>query len=219
MSGKMRNIILWIPAFLFILLAVFSFFQNKAVLHGSGQIAPGEPKQVDLGEGEEFVFGEYTIVKKASFEIDARVLSKERYFLGKEAKLSPIDLALGWGPMSDEAVLENIKIQQLYRWYNWKTKEFPIPQNEIETHSANMHMVPATPAVKKQLLKVREGELVKIKGYLVFVRDESSWSWNSSLTREDTGKGSCEIVWVEEVVVSNGKSLLYKIPGAEMLVF
>jgi len=80
----------------------------------------------------------------------------------------------------------------------WHVQHFPIPRQEIETHSANMHMIAATPAVERALKSVRVGQIVKLTGYLVEVRAADGWTWRSSLTREDTGAGACELVWVTE---------------------
>ena len=46
----------------------------------------------------------------AGFSIEARVLSREDYRAGREAELSPTDLALGWGRMRDDAVLARLDI-------------------------------------------------------------------------------------------------------------
>ena len=55
----------------------------------------------------------------------------------------PEDLALGWGRMSDSDVLAKIDITQSGRFYYWHVDDFPIPRREIETSSANMHMIPS----------------------------------------------------------------------------
>jgi hypothetical protein len=68
----------------------------------------------------------------------------------------------------------------------------------IEISSANEHCIPATPEIKKALLKIKKYDLVTIKGYLVSAK-KKNWSWVSSLTRRDTGANSCELIWVTEV--------------------
>jgi hypothetical protein len=40
---------------------------------------------------------------------------------------------------------------------------------------------------------------VIVRGYLVEARGADGWRWRSSLTREDTGAGACELIWVESV--------------------
>lgn len=67
----------------------------------------------------------YVIEPVASYEVRARVLSIERYRIGREADLSPVDFALGWGPMSDTAVLDQLKISQGNRWYYYRWEGTP----------------------------------------------------------------------------------------------
>ena len=45
--------------------------------------------------------------------------------------------------MSDEAVIDQIEISQSGRWYRWHSDALLIPKLEIQTHSANMHLIPA----------------------------------------------------------------------------
>ena len=129
------------------------------------------------------------------------MLAREDYRLDREAELAPMDLALGWGPMSDESVLAQIEISQSGRWYRWFARQLPIPRRQIERHSANMHMIPADESVADRLDDVRVGEVVALRGYLVEVRADDGWRWRSSLTRDDTGSRSCELVFVEQVSV------------------
>ena len=182
------------------LVAAWYVWPSREVRHAPGAVAAGAPVQRDLrGVGPRLSRAGYEIRPLAHFEIEARVLGVERYRFGREAELSPVDLALGWGRMSDSAVLERITISQGQRFYYWRTPEFPIPRREIETSSANMHMIPADAAVARRLDDVRRGQIVRISGYLVEARGADGWRWTSSLTRDDTGHGSCELVWVEQL--------------------
>ncbi len=141
----------------------------------------------------------YKIHALARYELEAKVLSVKRYSFGREADLSPVDFALGWGPMSDADNLSKIRISQSGRWYFWSTDHFPIPRDQIESHSANTHIIPANRYIEMSLLKVSTGEVVRMRGYLVRVEGKDGWHWQSSLTRMDTGDGSCELFWVEKI--------------------
>lgn len=44
-------------------------------------------------------------------------------------------------------------------------------------------------------------QVLQLAGKLVRVDAPDGWHWQSSLTREDTGHGSCELVYVESVIV------------------
>lgn len=168
------------------------------VHHDPGQVAPHPPVQTPARVQEPLEIGEYSIRPMAWFQVTARVLGKEPYHFGREADLSPVDLALGWGPMSDSAVLEGLDIRQSARWFRWRpTGDWPIPRREIELHSANMHMIPADKQVARTLKRVRKGQVVEFRGWLVSVSAPDGWRWQSSLTREDTGARACELVWVD----------------------
>ncbi len=62
--------------------------------------------------------------------------------------------------------------------------------------SANMHLVPANDAVADALAAVDAGDRVRIDGWLVQIDATDGWRWRSSLTREDSGAGACELIYV-----------------------
>ena len=179
----------------------YQHFSHRPVIHGNGIIASQQPVQNSTNSSN-FKLNGYTITPLESFEIEARVLSTEHYSFDREADLAPVDLALGWGKMSDEAILKDIKISQSNRFYFWHVNEFPIPRREIETNSANMHMIPADSIIEKVLEGIKAGQRVKLSGYLVQADSSDGWHWKSSLSREDTGNGSCELVYVKSAIVN-----------------
>jgi hypothetical protein len=179
----------------------YSHWQQRPVLRGPGITAPALPEQRVPTITQTLTLNGYQIQPLADFSIEARVLSTKHYNLGREADLAPVDLALGWGRMSDETVLARIEISQTGRFYFWRTDDFPIPPEEIETHSANMHMVPADKLIERQLEQVRPGQVVTISGQLIEAQANDGWRWRSSLTREDTGNGACELVLVKSLSV------------------
>ncbi len=158
----------------------------------------GDLEAVALPDGS-LSFPGYVFSNPEPFEISARVLSVRDYRSGREADLSPRDLALGWGSMMDDQVVSQIDIRQSGRWYRWQTDSYPIPRREIETSSANMHMVPANEAVARQLNEVDEDDRIRIVGQLVDISADDGWRWRSSRTRLDTGNGACELVLLEQI--------------------
>ena len=159
------------------------------------------PSQPDFGQssGASYRLPGHTITPLQPFQLEARVLAREDYRFDRGAKIAPIDLAFGWGPMADPQILERIEISQGNRWYRWHVDEFPIPRREIETHSANMHMIPANAEIAEQLAEVEPGQRIALSGQLVEVLGDDGFRWLSSLTREDTGDGACELIWVEQL--------------------
>ena len=202
------KIIFWIGL---IALGLWYYYDSQPITYGHGQIAPKTPVQ-KLGSKKKFKFkDDYEVLPLATFDITARVLSTERYWLDKEAKLAPVDFALGWGPMSDEKVLDELKISQRNRWFYWKCKKFPIPKQQIEHNAANMHLIPADDKIESRIKSAKKGNLVKFKGYLVRVEGENGWHWQGSLSRTDTGDGACEVVFVKEFEIIEKDKVLSQI--------
>jgi hypothetical protein len=170
-----------------------------------GALAPLPPVQVASERDAPFERDGFTLQPLARFEATAKVLGREDYRLDNESALSPTDLALGWGRMSDPQITAQLDIDQRGRWYHyrWSGLQPPIPLGEIITSSANMHFIPADANAAAALDRVREGQVVRFSGYLVEVSKADGWRWRSSLTREDSGGGACEIVLLEKLAVSD----------------
>jgi hypothetical protein len=189
-----------IGVLLIALLGGVHWWHQRTQAHAPGVLAPDAPTQIDLDDGTTLKRGEVTLVTRARFVLTARVLSREDYRFDAGASLAPIDLALGWGRMSDPAVLAQIQISQGNRFYHWQVQQFPIPRREIEQSSANMHMIPADDTARRELEHVHAGEVIHLEGFLVDASRPDGWRWHTSMTRDDTGDGACELVYVESVV-------------------
>lgn len=140
---------------------------------------------------------------RATFSLTARVLSAKRYRSdGIQSVISPLDLALGWGLMSDPALVDRLEIRQSGRWYHYRWEDDPpADPGAMATHSSNMHIIPATPLVRKVLLSLDKGDVVSLSGHLVDARAPDGWRWITSMSRTDTGNGACELFRVEHVLV------------------
>jgi hypothetical protein len=178
---------------------VVYFYLQRPITYPAGVLIDSEPAQVAIDEGEEVIeHGAYHLKPLAYFSIDARILHRKTYSYDRSAKLVPVDLAVGWGPMSDQAVLDRMKISQSmhFYWYEYQTP--PIPKDEIISHSTNLHIIPATPAIGSFCKSLRQGELVHLGGELVEATGPEIGTWRSSLSRTDSGNGACELMLVED---------------------
>ena len=176
------------------------WFSNRSVHEPDGVLVADEPQQTLVENGEQIRKGHWTLTVRATYRITARVLGRETYNFDALSDLIPQDVALGWGPMSDSRVLRSLEMSQENRFFNWRTSaKTVIPMPAIITHAANTHVIPSTPSIARQLLRLRPGEVVTLTGELVDAkRDDGRWI-KTSLVRDDTGAGACEVMWVTDV--------------------
>jgi len=180
------------------------YSEQLATMVGAGAAMNGlaldrPPRQIELDTGDDLPIHDLDIRLRAEFGLVARVLGRRDYRWDRWSDLSPMDLALGWGPMSDPDVLAEINIRQNARFYFWRVDDFPIPRQQIEQSSANIHIIPSNPALFDALDRVESGDTLRLTGYLVDIdRDDGSY-WRTSMRRDDTGDGACELFLVTAI--------------------
>ena len=181
-------------------------WSHREIVHQPGVLVAELPRQLPADASAIIRLRDYSLTPRARFELRARVLSREDYRWDTGSGLAPMDLALGWGAMSDQAVLDRIEISQGARWYFTRyDPPAPLSDRDIIRHSSNMHVVPADAAILGRLRELRRGDLVWLSGLLVDADHDSGFRWRTSLSREDTGDGSCELFYVERVIIEPRK--------------
>ena len=144
------------------------------------------------------------IIGTHTYEITAVIASRSRYYLDASSRYSPVDFALVWGPM---AIKQNLDAVSYFQWGRWYYTHFSrssgVSETDIILNSANTHIIPeySNGYLKRKLLDFDEGSTVKLKGYLVDVSGDDGFEWNSSLSRNDTGGGACEVFYVTEATL------------------
>ncbi len=98
------------------------------------------------------------------------------------------------GADGDPSIYRQLHVSQGGRWYSWETNYFPISRREVETHSSNIHIVPANTGIAKALDKVKPDDLIEVNA-------SDGWQWKSSPSREDTGPGACELLLLKKVSI------------------
>ena len=180
-----------------ILILQFIVFREKKVEYGPGVMVSIVPVQTQIEEDISFRHKSFNIIPMATIDMTAKILSKKNYYFDEEATLSPVDIAFGWGNMSDESVLKNIDITQSNRWYYWSAENSEIARREIQQSSANMHLIPSNDSIMDAIKNTGTGNIVILGGMLVTAVMDNGRRWSSSLTGVDTGADSCELIWVE----------------------
>jgi hypothetical protein len=194
----------WIALFLFAVAKAWGQWEQRAIHPADGALAPDAPVQADADGAPPIVLGRWTLTPRATYDITARVLGREDYRFDPISDLAPLDLALGWGPMSDNQVLQGLKISQGARFYSWRpvTESQRFDVRELSTHSANTHVIPANASVAAKLDTLRHGgQVVQLTGLLVDGARDDGMTIRTSLTRTDAGAGACELMLVQSVRV------------------
>jgi hypothetical protein len=145
------------------------------------------------------------IYPRANYRIYAMVMSKRGYSWEWDSKLVPYDLALAWNDLMLPENVRTISYSQGNRWYTFRLKpDCRLSVSYIARHSANTHMIPANANLKKALDVIKKGDKVYFEGYLVNIKgkvnNREAWR-NSSLSRNDTGDGACELFYITMAVV------------------
>lgn len=174
-----------------------------------------QPLQINLTNSPETLtikgintkkFRNLSIVPKAEYKITARVASKKRYYDGA-GDLANYDYALVWGKYANTDYMKKVKYRQNSRWFLFQTSDTTLSVSDILRNSANTHLIASNKNINKAIKKVKKNSIVSLEGYLVYVKWDSKHShnitWNSSLTREDSGDGACEILYVTKIYYKN----------------
>lgn len=183
--------------------AVWFFFIRDTPARWKGMPAPKAPVQTTAGLPPAFQHEGFNIKPLARYQIAGVVLHRERYRFDAMSSICPIDLGLGWGSMSIAGVLNELTITQRGRFLLFTSKnkdgELPLEYEQLNRSSSNNHCLPASDAIRSQLLAVKRHEVASLEGYLVEVTDSHGGVWRSSLTRDDEEGGACEILWVTSI--------------------
>lgn len=147
--------------------------------------------------------GHFVVRCAAEYKASVMLVSRESYFSGWNSNLSPVDLAVVWGKLAEPEFDRHITYRQSDRWYFYEyDAQSPAAHSYIVSHSSNNHIIPATDNVLKAIRSIRKKEAVTLEGLLVNIsgthEGQRVW-WNSSLSRSDTGAGSCELFYVSKV--------------------
>jgi hypothetical protein len=183
---------------------IYKLYAGREIAHAPGVLAAEDPRQRVIESAAVIERGEFHLRPRAEFSATVRILRREDYSRGALAKLVPTDFAVGWGPMSDSDVLADIEISQGNRFYFWRTENWPIDRAGIERHSANWHVIAGNPEIGEVLERLRAGSVVELRGRLVDIEGGES-GMRTSLTRNDTGAGACEILLVESAMIAESR--------------
>ena len=173
-----------------------------------GEIDPSQdPIQKSCTSDEPMVkecrSGRFEMTPLAEYKLSGIVVGKGSYSSGWDGELSPMDLAVAWGKLTEPENGRYVTYSQGYRWYHYRWREgSPVAPSYIASHSSNNHIIPANENIRRAVKTIKRKDRIVLKGFLVNLRGGSQGravAWNTSLSRTDTGSGSCELLYVSHV--------------------
>jgi len=192
-----------------IIIIMLLLFSKSVLSHKVLYQATIEPPiQIDIEEKKEIKHfgrkGDVKLFLRANYELKGVVKSKRKYS-DFPSQISYYDLAIAWGDLNKKGIDDFISYSQRGRWYYFQhTAASPVDIGYISNNSANVHIIHKNENVLNKIKKIKKGDLIKLKGYLVDVDFKESNNvelWQTSRSRSDTGNGACEIFYVEEATI------------------
>jgi len=167
----------------------------------------------------------YTLHPLYNYTLNGLVVSALQYdtwySMSRVTKTFTKDVCIiWWDTVAKRGYQEkSLSIKQDFRFclYRYFTNNITFNGNEL----SNNHLIPKNSEVEKKILTIESGDQVKIIGKLVNVRALATWklqkyennnlSWDTSITRDDTWAGACEVIYVEDVEVLKKGNQVYHI--------
>jgi len=154
----------------------------------------------------------------AKYDIKWKVISVKDYaWLDIEKALSPRDFALWRWKMSKQEIIDKFNWNDyrnrfIYAYvpegnedrfdteFSWNIKKWN--RWTLRTQFSNNHLIPANKKIKRLIKKIKEWDVVRLQWYLIYAHYRSgqwSWEWHSSMNRDDTWAGACEVIYVTDI--------------------
>ena len=220
--------------FIFLVLVVFSYFEKDRYA-SVDQIVPEinpAPIQTALSRVDQtpitFVKNNYnyTVTPLYDYTLNGLVLHTQKYdtwySLNRIDKTFTKDVCMIWGKTLEEKGYQDstLHVGQDYRWcfYSYATSGLVFNATEF----SNNHLIASSPEIEKKILSIDGGDQVRITGKLVNVHatmintnqreqyEAPQIDWNSSVTRDDTGAGACETIYVENIeIIKKGNPVFH----------
>jgi len=185
-----------------LLFCLFSLTVNAKECKNNGTL--NAPIQKN-GSWDLLKYGPFTIKPVYQFSGQLKLLATNNFLYSydrtMESMISPIDIVLGWGPASNNDIINQLIFHTRNRWLQILYKDdnyLNLPKlSTIYSHISHSHVIPSSIQIQEQILSTAINKNIYVEGYLVNVEyPDKNWTWNTSNERLDTGIGACEIFYI-----------------------
>ena len=151
---------------------------------------------------------EYEIQPLYKYELYGLVVSYElhdgNYSLHKRWNdhLNIADYCVVWKESAATPFITQFKFWNGQFTCNFSTKDQQAWESFNPTQLSNNHLISDQKNIRNKLRKINIGDQIRIEGWLATYKNLNSGSERgTSITREDTGNGACETIYVNEVAI------------------
>ncbi len=200
---RINNIII-VVSFIVLVIA----FWNRNAIPARIDVVPAlleEPDQARTGEGPfevQYESVEYRVIPEYRYVLHGLVVSY-RHHEGNSRMhrlagdhLNMLDVCVVWGTNADPGLLKKLKFWNGIFTCNVRTKDSEAWRAFDMTALSNNHLISDDPFIRKQVRKLRIGDQVRVEGMLASYGANAGPVRGTSTTREDTGDGACETIYV-----------------------
>lgn len=161
-------------------------------------------KQVKTGSASMDITGyEVNLTYKYEYTLDGIVVGTKNYTQsGMQNQIASKDVVIAWGSVAAKNKESKFKWTLADRDYSF-TPNAEFDTITVSKNSSITHLISSDTTTQSQIKKIKAGQHVILKGYLVDVTAEPSIGdivyWNTSTVTTDTGADAGEILYVTSV--------------------
>ncbi|MGB5474602.1 MAG: hypothetical protein WBQ78_14155 [Gammaproteobacteria bacterium] len=108
------------------------------------------------------------------------------------------DVCVVWSDNTSGSDLNRIKFWNGKFTCNFQTDDAGTWERFRQDQISNNHLLTDDVRLRKQIKRVRIGDQVRIRGWLVNYSNDAGFSRGTSTTRSDKGNGACETIYLKE---------------------
>ncbi len=196
----------------FIIVASFivlvTAFWNRNAIPARIDVVPAlleEPDQDKTGERPfevQYESVDYRVIPAYRYVLHGLVVSyrhhdgNSRMHRLADDHLNMLDVCVVWGSNADPGLLRKLSFWNGIFTCNVKTKDTAAWQAFDMTALSNNHLISDDPFVRRQVRKLKVGDQIRVEGMLASYGANGGPLRGTSTTREDTGNGACETIYV-----------------------
>lgn len=108
------------------------------------------------------------------------------------------DVCVVWSDNISGADLNRIRFWNGKFTCNFETGDSGVWERFRQDQISNNHLLTIDEDIRRKIRRVRIGDQIHLRGWLASYANDRGFSRGTSITRDDTGNGACETVYLEE---------------------